>query len=165
MASESMQSSHWPKQPKLRNKIGILRTSIVMERRGRSLTFCSFLCPCNGMCLRMSVAYLTQVNSGHPGHHSGSCNGLCLRMSVAHLTLVNSSHPGHHSDSCNGMCLRMSVAYLTQVNSSHPVHHSGSCDALFSQQWPNCRKSMVGGLPVARNSSQPACALMHDIVQ
>ena len=83
---------------------------------------------------------------------------------------MNSSHPGHHSGSCNGLCLRTSVAYLTLVNSSHPGHHSGSCNALFSQQRPDCWKSMVGGLPdqvkaVARNSSQPACALMHDIVQ
>ena len=69
-----------------------------------------------------------------------------------------------------GLFLRMSVAYLTLVTSGHPDHHSDSCDALLSQQWPNCWKSMVGSLPdqvkaVAHNSSQPACALMHDIVQ
>ena len=137
MAAESMRSSHWPKQPKLRKEIGILRTL---------------------------------VNSSLPVHHSGSCNGLSLRMSAAYLTLVNSSHLGHHSGSCNGLCLRTSVAYLTLVNSSHPGNHSGSCNVLFSQQWPGCWKSMVGGLPyqvktVARNSSQPACALIHDIVQ
>ena len=68
------------------------------------------------------------------------------------------------------LCLRMSVAYLTLVTSSHPGRHSDSCDALLSQQWPNCWKSMVGSLPnqvkaVALNNSQPACALMHDTVQ
>ena len=60
-------------------------------------------------------------------------------------------------------------AYLTLVTSSHPGHHSDSCNALSSQQWPNCWKSMVGSLSdqveaVAHNSSQPACALMHAIV-
>ena len=29
-----------------------------------------------GLCLRVSVAYLTLVSSSHPRHHFGSCNAL-----------------------------------------------------------------------------------------
>ena len=65
--ADSIKSSCCPKQPNERNEISILSISIVIGRRGLTVSLCSFLIPFNTLSShRRGLPYVVFNGSGRP---------------------------------------------------------------------------------------------------